>query len=315
MPTLPTAGAFTVAFIPDSQNLVKDDSVSFLTQMAWLVANKAAHNIQMVVHVGDIVNDPGTIASPGTAQWAAADAGFALLDAGAVPYMVALGNHDYDDGGSGGRITAVFDSYFPQSRFTGQAGWSGGFLDGVTADNSYRVVTISGVAYLFLQLECGPRQAVVDWANALLTTHADKLVILTTHGYLGNEGEQMIVGSLWYVSGPFLPCLQGKDLWDQLVSQHDNIIWVQSGHILYSDYTASNPALRFDLSPRRQDVLASGHIVNQVGANFQNTVGTGQGYLRLVQFDPALRRATVQTISPVAGLALADDSNQFTVTY
>jgi hypothetical protein len=73
-----TPGAFTIAFLGDTQNYSSDYPAIFNQVTQWLVDNKAARNIQFVVQDGDIVNGDAT------AQWNNARAAMQKLD-GVLP--------------------------------------------------------------------------------------------------------------------------------------------------------------------------------------------------------------------------------------
>lgn len=253
----------------------------------------------MVIHEGDLVQNGNANAS----EWVIADAAFDILDAGAVPYLVAIGNHDYDDQAVTRGATS-FNANFPQVRFTGQAGWSGGFFETGHSENSYWIKTIGNATYLFMVLEYGPRAAVIAWANTILTNNSDKTCILVTHSYMYRDNTRTGTGDQYNPKNNLADAEDGEDLWNNLVKLHDNIIWVQSGHDITGDDGA---AFRTDLSN-------GGQIVNQVLANYQDFTNGGDGFLRLLTFNPATKSIQVQTYSPLLGMFLSGE-NSFNATY
>ena len=78
-PAVVTPGAFTVAFLGDTQNYSTSDPTIFNQVTQWLVDNKASRNIQFVVQDGDIVNNGNS-----TTEWNNARAAMETLD-GVVP--------------------------------------------------------------------------------------------------------------------------------------------------------------------------------------------------------------------------------------
>src|SRR5438270_2103477 len=84
-------GDFTIVVLPDTQYYSESYPAILNSQMQWIVNNAAALNLQMVLGVGDIVNNGGS-----TTEWATADTAYKKLDAAHIPYFAALGNHDYD---------------------------------------------------------------------------------------------------------------------------------------------------------------------------------------------------------------------------
>ena len=83
---------FTVVMLPDTQNEATSFPQVMDSETQWVVDNQQALNIQVVLGVGDIVNDGAQ-----TAQQQNADAAVRLLDNAGIPYLLAIGNHDYDN--------------------------------------------------------------------------------------------------------------------------------------------------------------------------------------------------------------------------
>src|SRR5947209_4746228 len=82
---------FSVIVLPDTQNYSQYYPQIFAAQTQWIAAQRDALNIQLVIGVGDIVNDGSS-----DAQWQNADAAVRTLDQAGIPYVMAIGNHDYD---------------------------------------------------------------------------------------------------------------------------------------------------------------------------------------------------------------------------
>jgi len=87
-----SAQDFSIIVLPDTQNEAQFDPQVLSSQTQWIAANAASRNIQMVLGVGDIVNNASD-----NAQQQNADASFRVLDNANIPYMLAIGNHDYDN--------------------------------------------------------------------------------------------------------------------------------------------------------------------------------------------------------------------------
>jgi hypothetical protein len=295
LPEPPAAGEFSVVFLPDTQEYAQDYPATFMAQTRWIADQQARYNIQAVCHVGDVVNRPEP------EQWANADAALRLLDTAGVPYLIAIGNHDYDTKADAGRLASGFNATFPPGRYTSHPWWRGGFYHAGHTENAYLPLSCAGLDYLFLNLEFGPRQEVMDWANDLLRSYARHRVILFTHSYLYIDGTRVRPGHRHnpkqYPLGP--TAHDGEDLWARLVSRHDNIHWVQSGHHVggYAAY--------------RQDPSPGGTRVHQVFANWQQADNGGNGWLRLVTFGP--RQARVQTFSPTLGQVDASPAHRFSL--
>ncbi len=149
-----TAPDFSVVVLPDTQFYSESHPAIFTAQTQWIVNNSANYNIQFVLGEGDIVNVADT-----PAQWQNADAAVKLLDNANIPYVLPLGNHDYDGFNPSARGTTAFNTYFGPSRYANYSWYMGGYPGG-TNDNFYAVFTVNGKQYLILALEFLPRQAV-----------------------------------------------------------------------------------------------------------------------------------------------------------
>ena len=293
---LPEAGEFSIVFLPDTQYYPAHYPEIFRGQTQWIVDNRTRFNIQAVLHEGDSVN--GNEA----AQWANAAAAIGILDAAELPYLITIGNHDYDIFSDADRRATAFNAAFPQARYTAHAWWQGGFYGAGHTENAYCLLTIGDVACLFLSLEFGPRQAVIDWAHDVLAQHRNRWVVMVTHSFLYIDGTRVSPGDEHnpkdYPLGT--SANDGEDLWTKLASLHDNIHLVQNGH-----HIGGNAAYRKDES-------RGGTAVHQVFANWQEAANGGDGWLRLVTFGNG--RARVLTYSPALGLAKAEAENKFVIT-
>lgn len=177
-------GDFTLIALPDTQYYAASYPQILNSQMQWIIANASALNIQLVLGLGDIVNNGGD-----TTQWGNADTAYKQLDAGQIPYFAALGNHDYDANNPGGRTSATknFNFYFGPSRYTASnywrtPYWQGSFPSG-SNENFYGVVNINGQDFLILALEFYPRDISLSWASQVIQNNLDKQVIIITHSY------------------------------------------------------------------------------------------------------------------------------------
>ncbi len=72
-------GSWTLAILPDTQVYAESYPQHFTAQTQWLAAHADSHNIRMVLHEGDIVDDNNT-RRPMDRQWDNALASISLLD-------------------------------------------------------------------------------------------------------------------------------------------------------------------------------------------------------------------------------------------
>lgn len=293
-----TMGEFTIVALPDTQIYSKSYPQIHAAQTQWIADHKSDMNIQLVVGLGDIVDAGGR-----TYQWQNADAAYRTLD-GLVPYMVAIGNHDYDANNPSGRTAYAknFNNYFGPPRYSGKSYYGGSYPTG-SNENFYGVVTLGGKPYLILVLEVFPRDQALSWAAGILRAHADKPAILVTHAftYYDNMRMSKCDSNSSYSFGVGNDN-DGEDIWTKLASQYSNIVMVLSGHVVQGDGTG-----------RRADIGVNGNLVNQILADFQNRTNGGNGYLRIMTFKPALNQVVVKTYSPYVNKWLTDSHNQFTV--
>jgi hypothetical protein len=286
---------FSLVVLPDTQFYAEAYHRIFAAQTEWILAEREARRIAVVLHEGDIVNVDDD------AQWTVAARALHALD-GKVPYVLAVGNHDLSY--EGGRITRRCDrlnAYFPAAQVAGLGGESGTFEPG-HIENRYQLIEAEGRRYLVLSLEYGPRDAVVAWADGVLSQYGGVPAFLLTHAYLARDGkrfQQQPFHPCGDAPNEFLDCNDGEMLWDKLVARHENVVFVFSGHELFPGVAR--------LTSRR----ASGHRVHQLLANYQTCGGLpclipgtneqtegGDGFLRIVTVDPAARAAQVETYSP-----------------
>lgn len=285
---------FSVVVLPDTQVYAKEFPQIFKAQTDWIVRNRDYYNIRFVLHEGDVV-DSG---AESVEEWEAAKEAIDQLDAAGIPTLIAIGNNDYDDLAQT-RASTVFNQYFGVERYAGEP-WFGGAFEPDQADNVYALFDVGGQTYMVLVLEFGPRDAVVDWANEVVSAHSDAKVIILTHSYLHDDGWRVDEGTEWSPNryGLGEDANAGEALWQKLVRRHPNIFLVLSGHVLGSG------------AARRVDLGEHGNLVFQVLANYQMKSNGGDGYLRLLEFYPD-GRIEVSTYSPYLWANLTDPANQF----
>lgn len=282
-PTPAAAGEFIIAHWTDIHQMgAIPDWIAKVLQDQF-----ATKGIEMVLVTGDV--GPVGIGIP--AHWALVNTTFNFLTS--APYLVTMGNHDYDDQAAT-RAATAFDGVFTQARYTGLAWWAGGFAEVGDAHNLYHIATIDGQAWIFICLEFGPRQAIIDWANALLTTHADKNAVIATHSYMYHDGTRTGVGDAYnpHTYGITGDAHDGEEMWTELIKGHDNIKMVISGHDLGGYPTHSVIA-------QRTDNTDGGEPVYQSLANWQELGTTLNHYLHFIYINSttgAINR--IETYSP-----------------
>lgn len=278
--TIPPTESFTIAIIPDTQYLSESYPTHFSSLANWLAANASDLNLQLVVHVGDVVQVGNTT------QYDNADGPMATLFALGVPFIAAIGNHDYDaSSGDFGdsRPATLWNFYFGPAEYTSQAWFDGDFKDAGASENMYLTATLGGRPTLVLSLECFPRAAVMAWADEIIADHPLHEVIVVTHSYLFNDGTRVEDGT---AHGPgaysVTDAMSGAHMWMGHFRHHHNVVAVVNGHHIT---TPPNINQRFDHDD-------NGNLAFQQFANWQNETEGGEGRVVLWTINTGTRRAT-----------------------
>lgn len=293
LPPLP-AGAFTLVVIPDSQGYlglgtkIEPQSTAPVTN-PWLAnhvkfirEHRDDQRIVFVTHVGDIVEEDRE------AEWAVAKQHLDQLR-GVVPFSLTVGNHDMSSKGD----AHLFQQTFPASSFAAYPWYLGSYThdradQNVSANNvnSAQLFSAGGLDFIHLSLECNAPDDVLAWATALLTKHAKRRAIITTHMDLGvinkpktKEGFYADPqGRMKWVKIHGTRGNSGEQLWEKLFRKHANLAFVLCGD--QSRVTAL----------RRADKGDHGNTVHALLSDYMS-----KGGLRLMRFIPAENRVDVIT--------------------
>jgi hypothetical protein len=313
---------WTVAVIPDTQNYAKyaKNQPHFERMCRWLAENLERWRIRLVLHEGDLVEQNNIEEGGGRgwgdqhseSQWQSAQRALNQL-VGKVPVIHATGNHDYGIRNAETRATR-FNEFFGVTANPLISDGRGGGILVECAPNAFGMRTLENAAYAFqapdgrrmliLALEWGPRRAVVDWARALLQRpgFARHTGLLLTHDFIipgdlrdGQDGNRKRSGNPHtYPTGRTGDTHDGEDLWQQLVKDAPQIELVCNGHEMGSHVG------------RRSDASDAGHMVHQMLFNAQGLGGGsdekgngGDGWMRLLTFEPDGATVSVRTFSPL----------------
>ncbi len=271
------ATPFSVVVLPDTQNYSQYYPATFKAQTQWVIDNRTTRNIKFVLGLGDVVNN-GSSAT----QYDNADAAIRLLDDAGMPYVVALGNHDYRDADPRNRDATLFNQYFGPQRYA-KYSWYKGHHPEMGNENFYTVFNVEGQDYMILALEFSPRDTALNWAGSVLDANPDKQVILVTHSFMlpGDMRAGTCEGT-WAFG--MTDGNDGQVVWENFVRKHKNIIMVLNGH--------------FHGSGRRAELGDNGNLVTQMLSDYQDLPNGGDGYMRIMTFRPAENRVDVETYSP-----------------
>ncbi len=215
-------GEYSLILVGDTQKAAESyqEYLSAMTQ--WVADHAAELNLKYLIAVGDIVDDVDTevAGSDPDAQLTAASEAYAILDEAKIPYALALGNHDYEDMAFFRREITKFNQYFPLSRYEEMPSLAG--VMGDTIENTYHYFEAGSEKFLILVLGHHPTDDIIAWGNSVIEAHADRRVIVVTHGYLQGDG-----------CGTRTP--RGEYLWQNMIKKHANIEMVCCGHELGED--------------------------------------------------------------------------------
>lgn len=232
----------------------------------------------------------------------AARRGFELLK-GKVPFSVVPGNHDYDamwtearfpptanatleDWSTVGKLhsggldnfRSVFGSDTP---FFKDKPWYVASHDG--GADSAQIFSAGGYRFLHIGLQWDAPDASLEWAASVIHKYPGLPTIVSTHDYLNPQGQRLspevIDGNLVDPTGNNSPEL----VWKKLISQHDQIFLVLSGH-------QPGQAMQVDANSMGNNVyqmLADYQHRGQtaIDAGVESGWGIGDGWMRLMTFD------------------------------
>ena len=281
--------ASTFVILPDTQTYLEQCPEVFDSQVEWLVENNK--KIDAVFQVGDLTQDNSPV------EWSYMKKSFHNISKAGIPYSLVWGNHDM--GSKPGKFadvhnTTMANKYLSLSDYRRKKYW-GGSADGKTLDNYYITLKSGGVDWLILNLEFGPSDETLHWADSIVRSHRDKFVILNTHAYLYCDSTLHDGKDWWrpqaYGIGkePGRTVNDGAGIWEKLLNKHRNVIAVFCGHILKSGVGTL-------VSQGKE-----GNKVYQMLANYQRGVeGSrlgGEGFLRIVTFNRKTREIDVKTYS------------------
>ena len=272
------AEPYRIVVLPDSQCATDKFPEALDATCDWIVQNKARLNIQYVLHVGDMVERGSD-----EAMWRNFDGSMKRLEQGGVPYILALGNHDFGQVAGQTSRSALFDKYFPVTRFNRLPFFGGNAPEGSNA-NSYHVFRAGGANWLVISMTFNPPEPILQWAGRVMDAHPNHQVILLTHSYLEHRGRDV----------------SGERIWHQLARHHRNLSLVICGHLSTVNYV---------------DQGDQGNTVYQMLFDWQNpTSAEMNSYCAIIELDPEMRTISVSSYSALFDKYLEARNCQFQYT-
>jgi len=271
---------FSVVLIPDTQHLTDSGTNIAYFQAAadWIVANRAAHNIQLVLQLGDITQN-----SSATEFGRAETPVDTILDEG-IPYVSCIGNHDYDGGVPSADLsdTTSWNTHMGTGLYTERPWWDGDFYSSGKSENLYFRTTLGGRPTLVVVLEFYPRSAVLAWAGDVIEANPSHDVIIVTHSYLNDDGtlteDDAEHGPSHY---SLSDSSSGVEMWAEF-KQYANVVAVFCAHHINGPNMA---VLQSDGD--------EGNVVYQLFANWQEGTRGGEGRIVVLSLDSLTGRGTL----------------------
>ncbi len=278
-------GAWSIVLLPDTQIYSQNYPGLFEAQTSWIANNIRPRNIRYVFHLGDIVNVNSI------PEWRNARRAMRTLD-GVVPYAIVPGNHDYGPGGNAATRDTFMNDYFYEEDYRAWPTF-GGAMEPGKMDNSYHLFRAGGVEWIVMCLEWGPGDSTIAWADQILNQHPNRKAILVTHAYMNNNDYRYDITDTTRPQD-YNPhrystpggVNDGEELWQKLVKKH-NFVMTVNGHVLG------------DGTGYRVDNNDAGQPVHQMLSNYQFRTLGGEGYLRVLEFQPDGKTVKVSSYSPI----------------
>ena len=237
---------YSMAVIGDIQSMTYYYPELLVKQFEWIRDNQAAKKIAFSVGLGDITEKNTA------AEYEKVIEAYDKID-GKIPFSIIRGNHERDRYNS----TELYDRYITLERYG----------DEITASmddrmhNTYRIIRIGEVSYMFMNLDLVLSDEAIAWANEIIAEHPECHVIVSTHSYKNMSGSY-----LDYSDGTYGVENSSITLWNELLSRHENIVMVLYGHspkdtLLYkqrNDTVHGNTVTEMLINPSSIDIKWGG---------------------------------------------------------
>ena len=266
---------YSFAVVGDIQTITYTDCNQGTRYVAnlfeWLIENKSSRKIEYVFELGDTVE---TLTSyppsynpevNNPREWQLASTSISMLN-GIIPYSVVRGNHD-DEGGYHKYICTDYyqsqmDGFYYDPGLPATAGNS--------MSNHYRKIEIGGHKYLMLSLDYNVNDNTKAWANQIISENPDYHVIVSIHAFLHNSGNIFngMIGQANENNETVETFFSGEALWNDVLSQHENVFMVLCGHasvpapkISTDTGVHGNEVLKILVNPQEEDTIAPNGMV------------------------------------------------------
>lgn len=249
--------------------------------------------------------------------------GYNLLAAANMIFSVVPGNHDFDK--------SWYDSNFPRDfsridEIRDEDGWYsfldptilgmlhyGGFKNfnsvfGKDSDyfnnkswyvssfnngaNSAQIFKAGGYKFLHFGFEMQVGQAVIDWAQLVIKEYHGLPTIITTHDFLNQHAVRKAETNMDLALVDPLGHKTAEDIWNEFISNNDQIFMVLSGHYRGAAYRADKNGAGNDVYQLLSNYQGRGQSANPEPG--KRPTGISDGWLRLMEFDMSLDVPTIK---------------------
>ena len=261
---------FTMMWFTDTQFYTQDNPEVWESMTDWMIDEYNKGTYEYAFHTGDLVQNVLQ-----EEEWAIADENLGRMDEANIPYGVIAGNHDVILN-PGNPDYSYYWKYAGADRYENNP-WYGGQMD--NNRNHYDLFSFGEHDFIMLYLGYGKdgTPESIQWANEVLKKHADRNAIVALHLNLTPELTRGSAAS--------------DMVHRQIVLPNENVKMVLSGHYQGAARQVTN----------LKNADGTDRQVLEVLSNYQG--GTkpeqrGQGYLRLLSFNPADETVDFVTYSP-----------------
>lgn len=290
-PSEPKEKFLRIVLMPDPQSYAKNvrQNEVYYSQTHWI--NNNSDSIKFVLCLGDITGGNNDT------QWEVAGGALSLLEGKKVPFTFTPGNHDLGDHADS-RDASLLNKYLPYSRYSRNS-YFGGAYETNQMENTWSTFTQGDYKFLILSLEYAPRNKVLTWAKTIVEQHPNYNVILNTHAHLTKYHllSDTITTPVSLDTGDEY-ANDGEHVWEKLVSQYPNFLFVFNGHVGGAGHLISDGI--------------NGNKVYQFHANYDGLIVAERGMLRLVDLDIENRSFSLKTYSPYTKKDKPEEYVQFT---
>lgn len=293
---------YALTIIPDPQILTNHRQDLLKSLSKYIIEHKDSQKIEAVMCVGDNTDGSGKFER----EYTAIKQEYTNLTNAGINWITTPGNHDYDDNVGSTRNLSWYNKYFSYDEISQYSYFGGAYKEGET-QNAYYLMEMGGVKYLFISIEFGADNAVLNWANSVLPNYPDHRVIMYTHGYLTGSGERLKAGDphcpTGYGFGSKVQVNNPTDIFDKFVKKHKNMFMVFGGHIPCDDIKI------------KEDVGDHGNIITSFLIDAQGVLMTGgESLVALMNFDELNQRISVNFTTTNSD-KLYNIQNQFTYSF